>query len=149
MDSVAPVTTTVTGVTSMHRSMTRSILIALHAVLGVAAVVAGQAFVREPSGAALGMSADWLKRSPFRSFRIPGLFLMLVIGGTNLLSAAVLWRRDHRSELVSLATGLLLVVWVAIQTAIIGFRHWSQGIWWVTFSILTVLAARLVRRRTG
>ncbi len=60
---------------------------------------------------------------------------------------AVLWRRDHRSELVSLATGLLLVVWVAIQTAVIGFRHWSQGIWWVTFSALTILAARLVRRR--
>src|SRR5262245_19503415 len=106
--------------------MTRYVLIALHALLGLAAIVAGQAFVRDPTGAALGMSASWLKRSPFRDFRIPGLFLMLIIGGANLLSAAVLWRRDHRSELVSLATGVLLVVWVAIQTAIIGFRHWSQ-----------------------
>jgi hypothetical protein len=42
---------------------------------------------------------------------------------------------------------VLLVAWVAIQTAIIGFRHWSQSIWWVTFVLITVLAARLVRTR--
>ena len=47
-----------------------------------------------------------------------------------------------------LAAGLLLVAWVAIQTAIIGFRHWSQSIWWVTFVLITVLATRLVRQRT-
>jgi hypothetical protein len=60
--------------------------------------------------------------------------------------AAVRWH--PRSPLASLATGLLLVTWVAIQTAIIGFRHWSQSIWWVTFVLITLLATRLVRQRT-
>ena len=36
---------------------------------------------------------------------------------------------------------------VAIQNAIIGFRHWSQSIWWVTFVLITILATRLVRQR--
>jgi hypothetical protein len=36
--------------------VTHWLLIVLHAVLGVAAVGAGQAFVREPSGTALGMT---------------------------------------------------------------------------------------------
>jgi CDP-diglyceride synthetase len=128
-------------------TVTRWVLIALHTILGVAAVGAGQAFVRVPSGAALGMTTEWLDGSPFPDFRFPGLFLAVVIGGANSLTAVLLWRRHPGSPLASLGTGLLLVIWVAIQTAIIGFRHWSQGIWWVTFVLVTVLAARLVGQR--
>jgi hypothetical protein len=43
---------------------------------------------------------------------------------------------------------LLLVAWVAIQTAIISFRRSSQSIWWVTFVLIAMLATRLVRQRT-
>lgn len=121
-------------------------LVALHTVLGLAAVAAGQAFVRQPSGTALGMSEQWLQGSPFPDYRIPGLFLAVVIGGANLVSAFLLWRRHPLAPLTSLATGLLMVVWVAIQTAIIGFRHWSQAVWWVTFGFVTFLAATLARR---
>ena len=128
--------------------MTRWLLIILHAVLGVAAVGAGQGFVRDPSGTALRMTTEWLAGSPFPDFRVPGLFLTFVIGGANLLAAVLLWRRHPGSPVASLATGLLLVAWVAIQTAIIGFRHWSQSIWWVTFVLITMLAIRLVKQRT-
>jgi hypothetical protein len=78
---------------------------------------------------------------------VPGLFLAIVIGGANLLTAVLLWRRHPELPMASLGTGLLLLTCVAIQTAIIGFRHWSQGIWWVTFVTVTVLAARLVGLR--
>jgi hypothetical protein len=131
--------------------MIRLVLIGLHAALGVAAIAAGQAFVRDPTGRALGMSAEYLKGSPFPDFRVPGFFLAVVIGTANLVSAVALGRRHALSAHLSLATGVLLVTWVAIQTAIIGFRHWSQGIWWGTFMLVTVLAAlvdgRLARIR--
>jgi hypothetical protein len=87
------------------------------------------------------------RRIAVPDFRVPGLFLTLVIGGANLLSVVLLWRRHRASPLASLGTGLLLVAWVAIQSAVIGFRHWSQSIWWVTFVLVTVLATRLVRHR--
>jgi len=93
------------------------------------------------------MTTDWLIDSPFPDFRVPGLFLAIMIGGANLLTAVLLWRRHPESPLASLGTGLPLVTWVATQSAIIGFRHWSQGIWWVTFVTVTVLAARLVGLR--
>jgi uncharacterized membrane protein YqhA len=127
--------------------MTRWILIVLHAVLGIAAIGAGQAFVRDPSGDPLGMSTEWLKRSPFPDYRFPGLFLTVVIGGLNLLSSVLLARQHARSPLVSFVTGVLLLAWVAIQTAIIGFRHWSQSIWWGTFTLIAVLAGRLLRQQ--
>lgn len=129
--------------------MTRAASILLHAVLGVAAVAAGQAFARRPDGSDLGMDAGWLEGSPFPDFRIPGLFLVLVIAPANLVSALLLWRRHPDGPLLGLATGLLLVVWLAIQTAIIGFRHWSQAVWWLLFPLVALLGAAQLRGRRG
>jgi hypothetical protein len=95
--------------------VTSWLLIVLHAVLG------GQPLARarlscDARGAALA-------GSPFPDFRVPGLFLTFVIGGTNLMAAVLVWRQHPGSPLASVATGLLLVAWVAIQAEIIGFRH--------------------------
>ena len=95
------------------------------------------------------MTTDWLEGSPFPDFSVPGYFLAVVIGSSNLVSAFLLWRRHSLAPFLSLATGTLLLAWVAIQTAIIGFRHWSQGIWWVTFSLVTLLAGRSVSEERG
>ncbi len=93
------------------------------------------------------MDVAWLSGSPFEDYRVPGLFLGIVIGGANLASTVLLVRRHPLGPRVSLATGLLLVAWLAIQTAILGVRHWSQAIWWVLFPAVTLLALRLHRGR--
>lgn len=126
--------------------LARRLLIGLHAVLGVLAVAAGQALARHPSGKPLTFEVDWLDGSPFKDYRVPGLFLAVVIGGANLVSTVLLWRRDPLGSLVSLGTGVLLLVWIAIQTAIIGFRDWTQGMWIAVFSLVTLLAAGEIRR---
>lgn len=127
--------------------MSRAPAIVLQTLLGFAALGAGQAFVRDPSGETLGMTPDWIEGSPFRSFRVPGLFLALVIGSANLASAFMLWRRHPLAPFSSLAAGILLTTWIAVQTAIVGFRHWSQVLWWVTFNLVALLGAREVHRR--
>lgn len=125
----------------------RWILTAVHAFLCVGAVGAGQAFVREPSGGTLGLRTEWLEGSPFPDYGFPGLFLAVVIGGANGLSTLLLVLRHPLAPAVSFATGILLVSWVAVQTVILGFRHWSQGIWWVLFTLVAVLGGSLFRRR--
>lgn len=124
-------------------------LIALHALLGVLAVGAGLALAGDPSGGSLRFEVAWLDGSPFDDYRVPGLFLAIVIGSTNLASAVGLVRRGPRAPLVSLATGLLLLAWIAIQTWIIGLRHWTQAVWAVTFLVVTVLALREARVGAG
>jgi hypothetical protein len=126
-------------------SVMRAFLIVLHLTLGIAAVGAGQAFVRKPDGTALGMTVERLNGSPFRDYRVPGLFLAIVIGGANLVSGLALWRRHEGAAAFSFATGVLLMAWITVQTAIIGFFHWSQAVWWATFGLLTLVAATLYR----
>ncbi len=119
--------------------MTRRALIALHLAIGLSAIGAGRALARDPSGKTLGFDVAWLRGSPFRDYRVPGLFLGTVIASANLGSALAAWRRWAGAPLASTATGLLLVKWVVIQTAIIGLRHPSQGIWLVTFPLVAIL----------
>jgi hypothetical protein len=123
----------------------RRALIVLHVFLGVSAVGAGTLFALDPSGAGLGMTVDLLEGGPFPDYLVPGLFLAIVIGGANLASAVLLWRRHLLASRASLATGLLLLAWTVVQLSIIGFTEWTQGIWVVMFSVVTVLALVLVR----
>ena len=85
------------------------------------------ALARDPSGKPLSFKQQWLDGSPFDDYRVPGLFLALVIGSTNLVSAAGLLQRRAWAPLVSLGTGVLLLAWIAIQTWIIGFNDWTQA----------------------
>lgn len=129
------------------------LLIALHAFLGVGAIGAGQALARDPSGRTMTFEESWLEGSPFENYRVPGLFLLGVIAPANLVSAVALGRHARGGPALSAATGLLLVVWLTIQTAIIGVRHWSQAIWWVMFPLVAALGAiemsRARRRASG
>ncbi len=118
-------------------------LVLSHAFLAIGAVAAGQALIRRPDGTLLGFSRQWLAGSPLRDYRVPGWFLMGVIGPANLAGALLLARRSPTGSRVSVATGLLLITWLGIQTAIIGIRHWSQGIWWVMFPAIALGAAVL------
>lgn len=82
----------------------------------------------------------WLERSPFGDYLVPGLFLFFVNGGLNLAAALGLWRRKKWGETASVAAGVVLVAWIAVQWAAIGYRHWSQWIWTALFPLMLLLA---------
>lgn len=126
--------------------MLRTLLIVPHVLIGPAAVGSGQELVGHPRENALALDPASLKGSPFPDFLVPGLFLGVAIAGTNLVSAAALLLGRPWVSLASLGAGLLLVAWVVIQAAIIGWTHWSQAIWLVLFPTVAALAGRLVAR---
>ena len=127
--------------------MIRGTLILLHLVLVLTALGAGQALARRPSGEDLAFETDWLEGSPFRDYRIPGLFMVLVIAPANLLALAGQVGRKGAAPYLSVGCGALLVGWLVIQTAIIGYRHWSQLIWAVIFPLTGVLGLVQMGRR--
>lgn len=119
----------------------RPLLLVLHLILGISALGAGQALIFDTDGSNVGLDADYLAGSPFGSYLVPGLFLFFVNGGLNLASAAAWWRRTWWAPMLSLVAGVVLMVWLAIQWSIIGSQHWTQWLWLVIFSTVTVAAA--------
>jgi hypothetical protein len=73
-------------------------------------------------GGAKAVPTEWLKRSPFSSYRIPGLYLGTVVGGSCLLAAWAAARDDRRARPAALASSGLMLSWIAAQLAVIGYR---------------------------
>lgn len=96
--------------------------------LGINGIVGGVLMLSDPHGSPMGLSVSDLERTPFQSFLIPGLVLLLVWGGGSLLTLAGLWRTDwqllaalsrrthqHWAWVCSILLGAGLLVWLTVQ----------------------------------
>ena len=96
----------------------RRLLVAIEAVVGVNAL-GGMAYAL---GGAKDVPTEWLDGSPFHSYRVPGLVLGAVVGGTSL-SAAYLVATEHQAARpAALTSSAVMVGWIASQLAVIGYR---------------------------
>ena len=89
----------------------------------------GVLMLADPNGAPMGMPVSDLERTPFDSYVIPGLVLLLLWGCGSLVTAFGLWRRpqwpllirltawsgQHWAWAASIALGLALLVWLTVQ----------------------------------
>lgn len=122
--------------------MVRLSLTLLHAVIGAGALVAGPMLVLKPSGEALTFRAEWLRGSPFGDYRMPGLFLALVIAPLHLTAAVSQTKRTSFAPILSAAAGVVLLPWSLVQFLTIGVRHWTQPAWYAVFTLTSALALR-------
>ena len=112
-----------------------STLISALAVLGVGGLYGGGAMLVDPTGEGIGLSPQLLEPTPVGSYALPGLFILVVFGLLPILLAWAVWHRpalpalsgverrtgQHWSWVASLAVGVVLLVWLAAQMALIGF----------------------------
>lgn len=88
------------------RPLARRTLIGLEVVSGIGAVGGG---IGLAAGNAIGMPADWLAATPFRSWFVPGLLLLLVVAVPMGTAAFDELRGWSRARALSLLAGTLQV----------------------------------------
>jgi hypothetical protein len=95
----------------------------------------GIAMLLDPSGRSLEMDKI-LPMLPVANFRLPGIFLLLVMGVTPLLlvygflarprwhwaKAITRWSGYHWAWVGTLALGAVLCIWLILQGLLIGFK---------------------------
>ena len=69
---------------------------------------------------------EWLEGSPFKSYFLPSLFLFLVIGGSCILAAILLFNHHRYAQKVAFSCGILVLLWIITQVSIIGYVSWMQ-----------------------
>ena len=69
----------------------------------------------------LGMPTSFLTNSPFTSFFLPALILLVVIGGTQALAAGLLLGYRESSLLWTAFAGFAMIIWILTETVIIRF----------------------------
>jgi hypothetical protein len=90
---------------------------------------------------------EWLEKSPFKSYFIPGLFLFVVIGGTCLFTSIAVLLRKRYGRVLSFICGVLLVIWIIIQVRIIGYVSWLQPAVVIGGVLILLLAWKIPRKR--
>lgn len=92
---------------------------------------------------------EWLKGSPFRNYFIPSLFLFLCIGGSCLISAIAVFRGNRYARSLSFICGLIILIWLIAQVAIIGYVSWMQPVTAVVALLILFLAKLLPKNSHG
>lgn len=129
---------------TLRTRATMRLLATFETLLAASAVYGGLSLITAAPG--FTMPVEWLAPLGLTSWVLPGITLVLVIGGTLAGASVLAWRIDFRAPLAALAACGVLTGWLAIQFGVIGLRAPGQ---WVTVVLLVVLLglALLARRR--
>lgn len=84
---------------------------------------------------------EWLQGSPFRNYFIPSLVLFVGVGGACLVAAGAVFKRYRWARTAAFIAGAVIVVWLVVQVAIIGYVSWMQP----TTAVAAVLILLLTR----
>jgi hypothetical protein len=73
-----------------------------------------------------GIPTAWLEGSPFTDYFVPSLVLLLLVGGSLLFAAIAVYARLRIARAAALVAGVIVLGWIAVQVAIIGYVSWMQ-----------------------
>jgi len=101
----------------------------LQVFIGLGAVGGGLALVLEPSGSYLGIPLELLKSSPFSTYLVPGIVLLMVNGVGSLVGAAASFTRHRYACETAMTLGVFLVVWIMLQVYWFAGFHWLHALY--------------------
>ena len=73
-----------------------------------------------------GVPVELLEGSPFRDYFVPSLILFVVVGGSFLVAAILVFANSPLARMSALASGAIVLVWIVVQVGIIGYVSWLQ-----------------------
>jgi hypothetical protein len=97
----------------------------LQLFIGLGAVGGGLVLILDPSGSNLGIPLEELKRTPFSTYLVPGIVLLVVNGLGSLIGAAASFTRHRYAGETAMALGVFLVAWIMLQV------YWFSGFHWL------------------
>ena len=123
----------------------RWVVAATEFAIGIAAVFGGYGLLSDAEG--LGAKQAWLDGTIFPDYTVPGLFLLVVIGGGMLCAAVLTVVAERFARVTAGVMATLLVLWGSTETVTIGWRGWQQIVLVAAFVaapalLLAVYAAR-------
>ena len=142
--------------TKTRRPILLWLLVLLLVVEGITAGFGGLSLVLKPDGSGLQLPPEFIQNSPFPNYFIPGLVLFTLVGLYPILVAFCLlfkpgwhwpdalnpWKGYHWSWAASLAAGIIIMLWIIVQYAMLRIYFILQPIifaWGLAIVLLTVL----------
>ena len=146
-----------TEVVAKSRPVAVIILIALEAILAFLGFASGINFLLDPSGGTHGMDTIMLQTTPIRDFTLVGLFFVTCYGILPVLAIVGLWRHprwrwadpvnrwtgQNWAWTATAATGVILIVWIVVEVALIGSPSGFPRFLQVTMALMGIVILAL------
>lgn len=129
-------------------------LIALLIIQSITGLWGGAFLIAVPDGSLFNMPVTALKNSPFPNFLIPGFALFVLLGIVPGMAAYGMiarptWKWPQKLNAYhdqfwawtfALYVGLMLIIWMDVQVAVIGYGDVLQAIYAVVGLAITILS---------
>lgn len=90
---------------------------------------------------------EWLQGTPFADYTLPALVLTVVVGGSALLAALLIFMQRAWGVRVAIAAGVLLIGFVGVEVLILKQTPpgptWIEMMYWILGAVVAGLAAFL------
>jgi hypothetical protein len=123
----------------------RITLVAIELVVAVGAIYGGVSLIADPDE--LGVDRGWLDGSVFPDYTVPGLVLLVVIGGGMLAATAVTLWAPHSAGLAAEVMAAALLLWGTVETFTIGWRGTTQLVLITVFVVAPAIVLVFIGRR--
>jgi hypothetical protein len=118
------------------------VLIACDALVGVTAIGGGAALAAGLEGDRY--PAGWLKGTPFRSYLIPGLILVVMVGGSAAAAAVLTFTAAQLGAWISILAGVILIGQIAGEIRLLRQPvHWIEVIYIAAGTLMAALGLTL------
>jgi hypothetical protein len=101
----------------------RKAAVVIELLMGIGALYGGASLLHDAER--FGVKLAWLQGSPFSDYTIPAL-LLLALGCGMIAAALCATRGGPLAGFASRVVGTLLLVFISIETAVIGYHGGSQ-----------------------
>lgn len=83
----------------------------------------------------------WLAGSPFDSYLIPSIVLLVVVGGSQAVAAVEVFGRSRWASTLAALAGAILLGWIVAEVIFIGYVSWLQPAMAIVAKVILVLVA--------
>ncbi len=114
----------------------QKLLMGLLLFSGLASVAGGISLITGKAG----VPSDWLVSTGFNNYYFPGVILMAVVGGSSLLAAISLYKKQVGAGIATVLAGLIMLTWIIGEMVSIRHINFLQIIFIVLAIIIIILA---------
>jgi len=132
--------------TSVPRPRWTWIAIVLELFTALGAIPVGIQLLMDTTGGLVGFPPGWIEATPFGSYLIPGIYLLLVNGVGMLVLAALSVRRHWTAPWLTGILGVGLMIWIGVQLLVMPESSFLQAMFGVIGAALAVIGVAWLRR---
>lgn len=110
------------------------------------AIPSGVLLMLYPDGRIFQFPPGLLEHTPFRDYFLPGAFLSMMVGGSALVATFAMFRNSGYQYRLAMASGVILIGWILIQTMLLQSVHWLHISYFVIGMLVLILSVVFINQ---